>query len=71
MAKPKHVLANSETVPEVLDLLGDCLKRHEKALRDLDISQDGAERKLIVLRAKYDGMLQLIKDFTRVVQQAK
>lgn len=68
-ARPNYILANSETLPEILSILEECIKRHDKALKSGSIDSPDAAHKLLVLRARYDGMMQLVRDFTDAVNQ--
>lgn len=63
LADAQSLADHSDMLPAVLNLMDACLRRHEAALRVQSIDQEGAERKLLISRARYDGMKQLIVDF--------
>lgn len=54
---------HKDVLPAVISFLEYCTTRHVKAIKTQSIDSPEGERKLLILRARYDGMLQLIQDF--------
>ena len=71
MVKPKYILTNSEILPEVLNLLEQCLRRHERNILTMNYIDLEDERKLLLARARHAGMKQLVADFIKHVDESK